>query len=109
MKTHDTCLLGDHNINHIESRFYGISELIEASDEWEDWQKTRAYNLWVKILRKLTCPVRQRGANQALKELEEGFGDGLEVESGAEVQVPVIMIVKLMGEGMMEGGNIRDT
>ena len=53
-------------LGEIKAKFY---ELEAGTAEWEDDARVRISAQWVAMLRQMTGPIRQRGAQEALQEL----------------------------------------
>ena len=58
-------------LDEIKTKVY---ELEAGTAGWEDDVRERISAQWVSMLRQMTGPIRQRGAQEALKELtEDGY------------------------------------
>ncbi len=55
-------------LDEIKTKFY---ELKAGTVDWEDDVRERISAQWVSMLRQMTGPIRQRGAEEALKELAD--------------------------------------
>ena len=66
-------------LDSVKTRCYEIAERMDEL-HWAPDQKLPMLNRWVGMLKKLTGPIRQRGAKEALQELEEEGYMKLEVD-----------------------------
>ena len=66
-------------LDEIKAKFY---ELEAGTADWEDDVRERISAQWVAMLRQMTGPIRQQGAQEALKELAN---DGHNI---AKLEVP---------------------
>ena len=61
-------------LDDIKNVFYNMNDIMA---DWDTDRRNKASKQFVSTLRKITGPVRQQGAKEALKQLEEA-GHGLE-------------------------------
>ena len=69
-------------LDDIKNMFYNMNEVMA---DWDTEKRNKVSKQFVRTLRKITGPVRQQGAEEAVKQLDEaGYGLGALMLSGDE-------------------------